>query len=199
MLEATNSWSVNIDNGFINGVIFIDLKKAFDTIDHRILLSKLASYRVDQKALKWFDSYLSDRHQKCLVNGELSGALSVTCGVPQGSLIGPFLFLMYINDLPNCLSKAVPRMYADDTNISIATSSSSELESVLNGELINLYEWLRVDRLSLNIAKTELMLIGSRQRLANTVTHSFNVQIEGQEINRVCDTKSLGIYIGQNL
>ena len=82
MLEATNSWSVNIDNGFINGVIFIDLKKAFDTIDHRILLSRLASYGVDQKALKWFDSYLSDRHQKCLVNGELSGALAVACGVP---------------------------------------------------------------------------------------------------------------------
>ena len=82
LLETTNSWSVNIDNGFINGVIFIDLKKAFDTIDHRILLSKLTSYGVDQKASKWFDSYLSDRHQKCLVNGELSGALAVTCGVP---------------------------------------------------------------------------------------------------------------------
>ena len=125
--------------------------------------------------------------------------LAVTCGVPQGNLIGPLLFLIYINDLSNCQSKAVPRMYADDTNISIAASSSSELESVLNGELINLYEWLRVNRLSLNIAKTELMLIGSRQRLANTVTHSFNVHIEGQEINRVCKTKSLGIYIDQYL
>ena len=86
-------------------------------------------------------------------------------------------------------------MYADDSNISIAASSLSGLESVLNGELIN----LRVNRLSLNIAKTELMLIGSRQRLANTVTHLFNVQIEGQEINRVCNTKSLGIYMDQNL
>ena len=90
-------------------------------------------------------------------------------------------------------------MYVDDTNISIAARSLSELESALKGELINLYEWLRVNRLSLNIAKTKLMLIGSRQRLAYTVTHSFNVQIEGHEINRVCDTKSLGIYIDQNL
>jgi len=75
-------------------------------------------------------------------------------------------------------------MYADDTNISIAASSSLELQSVLNGELINLYGWLRVNRLSLNIAKTELMLMGSRQRLVNTITHSFNEQIEGQEVNK---------------
>ena len=76
MLEASNSYSVSIDNGLINGVIFIDLKKAFDTIEHKILLRKLASY--DHTALKWFDSYLSDRQQKCVVNGELSGARAVT-------------------------------------------------------------------------------------------------------------------------
>ena len=83
LLEASNSWSVNIDNGLINGVIF---RKAFDTIDHTILLQKLASYGVDYRALKWFNSYLSDRQQKCIVNGELSGSRAVTCGVPQGNL-----------------------------------------------------------------------------------------------------------------
>ena len=200
LLEASNSWSVNIDNGLINGVIFIDLKKAFDTIDHKILLRKLASYGIDHRDLKWFDSYLSDRQQKCVVNGELSGARAVTCGVPQGSLIGPLLFLIYINDLPNCLREALPRMYADDTSISIAASSLPELESVLNTELANLHEWLDVNKLSLNIAKTELLLIGSRQRLASTtIGHSLTVKIEGHEIDRVPHTKSLGLYIDQNL
>ena len=202
LLEASNSWSVNIDNGLINGVIFIDLKKAFDTIDHKILLRKLASYGIDHRALKWFDSYLSDRQQKCVVNGELSVARAVTCGVPQGSPIGPLLFLIYINDLPNCLSKALPRMYADDTSISIAASSLAELESALNTELAYLHEWLNVNKLSLNIAKTEFInvKIRSRQRLSATTTgHLLTVQIKGHEIDRVPHTKSLGVHIDQNL
>ena len=126
---------------------------------------------------------------------------AVTCGVPQGSLIGPLLFLIYINDLPNCLSKALPQMYADDTSISIAAGSLPELESALNTELANLHEWLNANKLSLNSAKTEfnLMLIGSRQRLATTIGHSLIVQIKGHEIDRVPHTKSLGVYIDQNL
>ena len=96
LLEASNSWSVNVDNGLINGVIFIDLKKAFDTIDHKI------SYDIDHRALKWFNSYLTDRQQKCVVDGELSGARAVTCGVPQGSLIGPSLILRRSRSFAAC-------------------------------------------------------------------------------------------------
>ena len=117
LLEATNSWSVNIDNGFLNGVVFIDLKKAFDTIDHEIILRKMSYFGANQETITWFQSYLSNRTQRCNVNGRLSTPRTITCGVPQGSILGPLLFLMYryINDLPNCLREASPRMFADDT------------------------------------------------------------------------------------
>ena len=82
LLETTNNWSINIDNGLLNGVLFIDLKKAFDTIDHEIILRKLANYGVDQSALRFFASYLCNRSQKCSVNGALSSASRLTCGVP---------------------------------------------------------------------------------------------------------------------
>ena len=89
-MEATDKWSINIDNGLLNGVILIDLKKAFDTIDHTILLRKLQMYGVDQNGIKFFESYLSNRSQRCCVNDELSDAVKITCGVSQGSFVIQF-------------------------------------------------------------------------------------------------------------
>ena len=184
LLEATSNWSVNIDSGLLNGVIFIDLKKAFDTIDHDILLRKLQIYGVDQSSLKWFQSYLSGRSQKCNVNGCLSSSVPVAYGVPQGSNLGPLLFLVYINDLPNCLSAASPRMFADDTNISYAANTLSELENVINSELKNLKYWLEANKLSLNIAKTEFMIIGSRQRMHAHSNENINIDLDGNVIKQ---------------
>ena len=92
---AANIWSVNIDDGLVNGVVFIDLKKAFDTIDHNILLRKLRIYGVDTIIIKWFESYLFRRRQRCSLAGQLSNATPVSCGIPQGSNLGPILFLVY--------------------------------------------------------------------------------------------------------
>ena len=150
LIEATNCWSVNIDNGLVNGVIFIDLKKAFDTIVHSVLIRKLHKYGVDRSSLKWFESYLCDRSQKCSVNGHLSNIAPVSCGVPQGSNLGHLLFLVYINDLPNYLSLASPRMFADDTNITFAASTMADLENVINSELRNLNCWLEEGAQTLN-------------------------------------------------
>ena len=132
LIEATDKWSINIVNKLLNGVIFIDLKKTFDTIDHTILIRKLQMYGVDQNGIKFFESYLSNCSQRCCVNGQLSEAVDLTCGVPQGSNLGPLLFLIYINDLPNCLETATPRMFANDTNITIAAKSLPESRVVIS-------------------------------------------------------------------
>jgi len=138
LIEATDSWLVDIDNGLVNGVIFVDLKKAFDTIDHTILIRKLRKYGVDSRSLKWFKSYLCDRNQKCSTNGHLSNTAPVSCGVPQDSNLGPLLSLVYINDLPNCLTSASPKIFTDDTNITFAASTLIDLENAVNLELRNL-------------------------------------------------------------
>ena len=106
---------MNIDNGLLNVVVHIDLKKAFDTIDHAILLRKLANYGLDLRSLPCFASYLGNRSKKCYVNGVLYSASELRCRFPQGSILGPLFFLIYINDLPNCLHTACAKVFTDDT------------------------------------------------------------------------------------
>ena len=155
----------------LNGVFFIDLKKAFDTTDRNILLRKLRIYSVDKISIKWFESYLLHRSQRCSLAGQLSNAARApfSCGIPKGSNLGALLFLVYINDLPNCLRLTSPRMFADDTNITFAASTLIDLENGLNSELRSLNLWLISNKLSLNVEKTEFIVIGSNQRL-----HSFS-------------------------
>ena len=122
-LNGTSQWLVNMDFRLINGVLFLDLKKAFDTVDHNILLSKIQLYGIRGTAHKWFQSYLKDRKQICKINQTMSNAKSIHCGVPQETNLGSILFLLYINDLPNCLTKTISAMFADDTSLSCEGSS----------------------------------------------------------------------------
>ena len=148
----------------------------------------------DSSSLKWFESYLCDRNQKCSTNGHLSNTAPVFCGVPQGSNLGPLLFLVYINDLPNSLTSASPRIFADDTNITFAASTMIDLENAVNFELRNLLRWLITNRLSLNIAKTEFMVIGSNQRKHARSKNQIDIEIDGKSIKKV-EAKSLGLFI----
>ena len=115
--DCTNEWLLNIDQGRINAVFFLDIKKAFDTVNHEVLLRKLQCYGIRGQELEFLTSYLSERIQCCNVNGKTSGYREITCRVPQGSILGPLLFILYMNDLPAFIPNAKIRMYADDTNL----------------------------------------------------------------------------------
>ena len=138
----------------------LDLKEAFDTVKHDILLSKMNLYRIRGIALDWFRSYLTNRTERCLVNGSLSRICSLKCGVPKGTILGPLSFFIYINDLPNYLTSCQPRMCADDTHITCANVGVNSIQLNLNHDLGNLNKWLISNKLALNTAKTEFMLIG---------------------------------------
>ena len=111
LLEATDSWAFNIDRGYVNAVVFLDLKKAFNTVDHEILLTKMNRCGIQGKTLDWFKSYLTNHTQQCSVNGCLPDFTTLKCGVPQGTILCPLLFLIYVNDLPNCLSFSIPILH----------------------------------------------------------------------------------------
>ena len=176
----------------------LKIQETNSIINHGILLSKLSMYGIQGKAHDWFTSYLSNRMQICSINGRVSDMCSLECGVPQGTILGPLLFLLYINDLPNCLSFAKPRMFADDTHVTYASNDPYSIQHHLDLDLNNVCMWLIANRLTLNMTKTEYMLIGSSQRLRNLALIPTS-KINNISIKRVSSTKSLGVQIDDKL
>ncbi|PFX14591.1 putative 115 kDa protein [Stylophora pistillata] len=173
----------NIDLGFMTGAAFVDLRKAFDTIDHSILLRKLRSFGIKSKELNWFENYLSGRTQVVGVGGVSSDPLHITSGVPQGSILGPLLFVIYINDLHLCIKSCDVLMYADDTVLFCAGFNSEVIEDNLNQDLHTLGEWLQVKSLFLNTTKSEAMLFGTHSKLSKQ--NDFDITFHGQSLTRV--------------
>ena len=136
----------------------MDLEKAFDTVNHKILLSKLSHIGVDNLANKWLTSYLSNISQCVAVNGAKSDYSKISCGVPQGSILGPLLFSIYINDMHKSVNKSTVFHFADDTNLLFSHKNPKELKKTMNKELKLLFEWLCANRLSLNVGKTEFII-----------------------------------------
>ena len=204
LLDNTDDWYVNMDNGRYTANIFIDLKKAFDTVDHDILLAKLRKYGVDNLAFAWFSSYLTNRKQYCRVHGVSSKTETedIKCGVPQGSCLGPLLFLIYINDLPFSLKKGKVTMYADDTSISYSSKNMEDINQTLSSELGHLKQWLQGNKLSLNVLKTQALVVGSKpniKKITENVVDTPQFLIGDAQVENVDQTKYLGVIIDKNL
>ena len=182
-------------------MIFLDLSKAFDTIDHDLLLSKLKFYGFSNLALTLMKSYLSDRTQYVDMDGITSDHCRVTVGVPQGSILGPLLFLIYVNDLPNCTNLLDSTIFADDTSLassfSVFTLNGAVNVATINSELDKVYTWLCVNKLSLNVSKTKYMIFENKLNRNAIPKESF--KINGQKLKQCKDFDFLGITIDNQL
>ena len=164
LVSLSEKIKCTLDSGNVGCGIFIDLQKAFDTVNHRILLQKLEHYGIRGIALQWFQSYLHNRKQFVSVNGHSSRLSNITCGVPQGSVLGPLLFLIYINDLPSTSKSLSFFLITDDTNIYFESNSTDRLIKVINKELKAVKAWLESNKLSLNIEKTNFVIFHSPKK-----------------------------------
>ena len=195
-MEITEKIKESIDNKKYGCGIFIDLKKAFDTVNHKILLNKLAHYGIRGVLLKWFETYLTGRRQYVFYNGESSDLRNISCGVPQGSVLGPLLFLIYINDLPNVSEKLNFFLFADDTNIYYECDNLHIMEEIINTELKQLNLWLNINRLALNISKTNFVIFRTFNK---PISHNITLKINNKAIVQKDYIKYLGIIIDCHL
>jgi hypothetical protein len=195
LISIIDKIQVAIENrDFICGV-FIDLSKAFDTVDHNILLKKLDFYGIRGLPFEWFTSYLSNRKQFVCVDNVFSDELHISCGVPQGSVLGPLLFLIYINDFSLCSKLLDFHLFADDANL-FYKDNTSNFQTNLNSELDKVYVWLCSNKLSLNVSKSNFVIFHSRQR---KIDNNLEIFINHERLNQEQSIKYLGIMIDSNL
>ena len=197
MLSITERVKDLVDKGNYVCGVFVDLEKAFDTVNHGILCEKLNHYGLRGNINNLIKSYLSNRKQFVSINGFDCTLRDIICGVPQGSSLGPLLFLIYINDFRLCLDKTETGHFADDTFILYASNKLGQIESVVNCELKLVSKWLRLNKLSLNAGKTELIFFRSKQHKMNY--DDISIKFNGVKLTPVDYVKYLGMYVDKFL
>ena len=196
LINITESVRSALDDKKVVGGVFVDLQKSFDTVNHEILIHKLGYYGIRGTINDWFSSYLSSRTQFVSILGYKSNTLSIKHGVPQGSVLGPLLFLIYINDLHKAIHFSKVYHFADDTNLLNISDSPSKLQKQLNIDLKLLYKWLLANKISLNCAKTELIIF---HKPGHKPQYDFRIKMNGHRIRPSDSIKYLGIYLDPTL
>lgn len=181
-----------LDNGNLVIGVFLDFQKAFDTVNHQILLKKLEKYGIRGIALDWITDYLNNRQQYVILNKTNSFKSIVTCGVPQGSILGPLLFILYINDIVQASDALFPIIFADDTNIFFTGTDIDETIRTMNSELSKIISWLNTNQLSLNVAKTSYMVFKSARK---HFAKKEEISINGIKLCQVESIKFLGVKL----
>ena len=175
--------------------IFLVFSKAFDTVDHVILLQKLYFYGIHDITLSWFDNYLSNRKQNVTYNDIVSKTEKNNCGVPQGSILGPLIFVLYINDLSTVSEAYMSILFEDDTNVFFTGKNLQTMSTVINEELTNVQEWFYCNKLSLNVLKTHYMIFTPRNKCMN----DFDIRINKCQNKRIYATQFRSVQIDAQL
>jgi len=190
IVNDTEEITKSINNKCYSNGIFIDLAKAFDTVKHSILLSKLSNYGLRGTPLKIINSYLPNRMQYVAIKETQSSMLPIKCGVPQGSILGPLLFLIYIDDIQSSSKFLKFVHFADDTNVFLSSPNLIyRLVQSINSELALLSDWFKANKLSLNVAKTNYLFFGSKRPVKENMFQNLpgwnrNLLIDNHEIFR---------------
>ena len=199
LVNMVDSWLNAIDNSKLIGIVLVDFKKAFDLVDHQILKNKLKVYGINDEALRWFDNYLSNRRQQVMINNCKSNFQSISCGVPQGSILGPLLFLLFINDLPLYTRNVHTDLYADDTTLYDMQDSMEQIENNLQSALNNLHIWCKENGMILNSSKTKVMLVTSSQKRQRLERDVLDLKFNNDTLNSISNDKILGVFVDNNL
>ena len=198
LTHFTDNVLLNMDSGRLTGAVFLDLSKAFDTVDHNLLLHKLKSVGLSEDTVNWFQSYLANRKQRTSVGDTLSVAVPITVGVPQGSILGPLLFLIFfLSYLPSCQLASEIILYADDTVIYYSSTDLFDLESKLNSDLATISNWFSSNLLTLNISKCNFVIFGNSRKLK--LVNEVSLKVNSTAIDRSDPFKYLGVVINQTM
>ena len=198
-IDALTEFVANVlptlDNGGNCVAVYLDLSKAFDTMKHSLLLAKLEHYGIRGKALGWFRSYLAQRRQYVSYGGVCSNTESVEYGVPQGSVLGPLLFILYSNNIAITLKNWHTILFADDTTIYTTGTHLPDIFTHINNNLEVLNDWFRANKHSANPSKTKTIIYSKRGRRPN---QNLNIYMDGQILERVKTTKFLGVHFDEH-